>query len=58
MDCDFESGELIERISSTHELSQAEASRVLSTILDAMVTPVKTGGAVTLPERRRQLRAG
>ena len=41
--------ELIEHLATTHELSKAEAGRVLSTLLDAIVTTVRKGGAVTLP---------
>jgi len=41
--------ELIERIATQHELSKAEAGRVLATVLDAVVSTVKKGGTVTLP---------
>jgi DNA-binding protein HU-beta len=41
--------ELIEHLATTHELSKAEAGRVLGTVLDSIVTTVKKGGAVTLP---------
>ncbi len=41
--------ELIEHLASAHELSKAEAGRVLETLLDAIVTTVKKGGAVTIP---------
>ncbi|MDM4767822.1 HU family DNA-binding protein [Pelomonas sp. SE-A7] len=41
--------ELIEHLASKHELSKAEAGRVLETLLDAIVTTVKKGGAVTIP---------
>lgn len=41
--------ELIEHIAGAHELSKAEAGRVLATVLDAVVTTVKKGGTVTLP---------
>jgi DNA-binding protein HU-beta len=40
--------ELVETIATKHELSKAEAGRVLDTILDAVVGTVKKGGAVTL----------
>ena len=41
--------ELIDLIASSHEVSKAEAGRVLGTVLDAVVTTVKKGGSVTLP---------
>lgn len=41
--------ELIEHLASKHEISKAEAGRVLETLLDAIVTTVKKGGAVTIP---------
>lgn len=41
--------ELIEHLASQHELTKAEAGRILETLLDAVVTTVKKGGAVTLP---------
>jgi len=41
--------ELIELIAQQHELSKAEAGRVLGTVLDAIVTTVKKGGSVTIP---------
>lgn len=41
--------ELIELLATKHELSKAEAGRVLGTLLDAVVTTVKKGGTVTLP---------
>ncbi len=41
--------ELIEHIAGAHDLSKAEAGRVLVTVLDAVVTTVKKGGTVTLP---------
>jgi DNA-binding protein HU-beta len=41
--------ELIERIATQHELSKAEAGRILSTLLDAIVTTVKKGNTLTLP---------
>ena len=41
--------ELIEHIADEHGLSKAEAGRVLSTVLDAVVTTVKKGDTVTLP---------
>lgn len=40
--------ELVETIATKHALSKAEAGRVLDTILDAVVTTVKKGDAVTL----------
>lgn len=42
-------GELIQHLATQHELSKAEAGRILDTLLDAVVTTVKKGGAVTLP---------
>ena len=50
--------ELIEHLATTHELSKAEAGRVLSTLLDAIVTTVRKGGAGHLQGARRRLRAG
>ncbi len=41
--------ELIERLATQHNLTKAEAGRVLATVLDAVVTTVKKGGSVTLP---------
>lgn len=41
--------ELIELLAERHELSKAEAGRVLGTVLDAIVTTVKKGGTVSLP---------
>jgi DNA-binding protein HU-beta len=41
--------ELIELIATRHEVSKAEAGRVLATVLDAVVTTVKKGGSVSLP---------
>jgi len=40
--------ELVETIASRHELSKAEAGRILDTILDAVVGTVKKGGTVSL----------
>jgi DNA-binding protein HU-beta len=40
--------DLIELLAQRHELSKAEAGRVLTTVLDAIVTTVKKGDAVTL----------
>jgi DNA-binding protein HU-beta len=41
--------DLIERLSQAHQLSKAEAGRVLETLLDTIVTAVKKGDAVTIP---------
>ena len=41
--------ELIEHLATKHDLTKAEAGRVLTTLLDAVVTTVKKGGNVTLP---------
>src|SRR5262245_46159303 len=41
--------ELIDLIATSHELSKAEAGRVLNTVLEAVVTTVKKGGTVTIP---------
>ena len=41
--------ELIEHLATKHDLTKAEAGRVLTTLLDAVVTTVKKGGTVTLP---------
>lgn len=40
--------ELVELIAAKHELSKAEAGRVLATVLDAVVTTVKKGDTVSL----------
>ena len=40
--------ELVEIIAAKHELSKAEAGRVLGTVLDSIVTAVKKGDAVSL----------
>ena len=40
--------ELVEILAKKHELSKAEAGRVLDTLLDTIVTTVKKGDAVTL----------
>jgi DNA-binding protein HU-beta len=40
--------ELVETLADKHELSKAEAGRVLDTVLDAIVGAVKKGDAVTL----------
>lgn len=40
--------ELIDLIAEQHTLSKAEAGRVLTTVLDAVVTTVKKGGTVSL----------
>ncbi|MDE2592748.1 MAG: HU family DNA-binding protein [Burkholderiales bacterium] len=42
-------GELIQHLATQHELSKAEAGRILDTLLDVVVTTVKKGGTVTLP---------
>lgn len=41
--------ELIEHLASKHELTKAEAGRILETLLDAVVTTVKKGGQVSIP---------
>jgi DNA-binding protein HU-beta len=41
--------EIIELLAERHELSKAEAGRVLATVLDAVVATVKKGGTVSLP---------
>jgi DNA-binding protein HU-beta len=41
--------ELIELLATQHDLSKAEAGRVLATVLDAVVSTVKKGGSVSLP---------
>lgn len=40
--------ELVETIAAKHELSKAEAGRVLDTVLETIVGTVKKGGSVTL----------
>ena len=41
--------ELIEHLAANHELSKAEAGRIIETLLDAIVTTVKKGGTVAIP---------
>jgi DNA-binding protein HU-beta len=41
--------EIIELLAERHELSKAEAGRVLATLLDSVVATVKKGGTVSLP---------
>ena len=41
--------ELIEHLAARHQLSKAEAGRILQTLLDAVVAAVKKGPGVTLP---------
>lgn len=41
--------ELIERIASEHDLTKAQAGRILATLLDTVVASVKKGETVTLP---------
>lgn len=41
--------DLILRLAEQHELSKAEAGRILDTLLDTVVTAVKKGDAVTIP---------
>ncbi len=41
--------DLIQRLADKHQLSKAEAGRVLETLLDTIVTSVKKGDAVTIP---------
>ena len=41
--------ELIEHLASKHELTKAEAGRIVETLLDAVVTTVKKGGTVSIP---------
>lgn len=41
--------DLIQRLADQHQLSKAEAGRVLDTLLDTIVTAVKKGDAVTVP---------
>jgi len=41
--------ELIEHLAGKHELSKAEAGRIVETLLEAVVTTVKKGGAVSIP---------
>lgn len=41
--------ELIEELATRHELSKAEAKRIIETLLDAIVTTVKKGGSVVIP---------
>lgn len=41
--------DLIQRLADQHQLSKAEAGRILDTLLDTVVTAVKKGDAVTIP---------
>lgn len=41
--------DLIQRLADQHQLSKAEAGRVLDTLLDTIVTAVKKGDSVTVP---------
>ncbi|HRH17912.1 MAG TPA: HU family DNA-binding protein [Aquabacterium sp.] len=41
--------ELIQRLADKHQLSKAEAGRVLETLLDTIVTAVKKGDGVVIP---------
>ncbi|HEY1092303.1 MAG TPA: HU family DNA-binding protein [Burkholderiaceae bacterium] len=41
--------ELIEHLAGKHELTKAEAGRILETLLDVVVATVKKGDAVTIP---------
>ena len=41
--------ELIAHLAAKHELTKAEAGRILETLLDAVVSTVKKGGAVAIP---------
>jgi len=41
--------DLIVRLAEQHELSKAEAGRILDTLLDTVVNAVKKGDAVTIP---------
>jgi len=41
--------ELIEHLATTHDLTKAEAGRILNTVVDTVVTTVKKGGTVALP---------
>lgn len=41
--------ELIEHLAGKHELTKAEAGRIVETLLDAVVTTVKKGGTVSIP---------
>ena len=41
--------DLVQRLADQHQLSKAEAGRILDTLLDTVVTAVKKGDAVTIP---------
>lgn len=41
--------DLIQRLADKHQLSKAEAGRVLETLLDTIVTAVKKGDGVVIP---------
>lgn len=40
--------ELLDTISAAHDVSRAEAGRILTTVLDSIVNTVKKGGTVSL----------
>lgn len=41
--------ELISHLATKHEVSKAEAGRIVETLLDAIVSTVKKGGTVSIP---------
>jgi DNA-binding protein HU-beta len=41
--------DLISHLATKHEVSKAEAGRIVETLLDAIVTTVKKGGTVSIP---------
>lgn len=41
--------DLVEHLADKHDLTKAEAGRILQTLLDTVVTAVKKGDTVTLP---------
>lgn len=56
--------DLIQHLAAKHELSKAEAGRVLETLLDTIVSTVKKGDSLTIPgfgtfkQHARAARAG
>ncbi len=41
--------ELVEHLATQHELSKAEAGRIVQSVLDVIVTTVRKGGSVVIP---------
>lgn len=41
--------ELVEHLATQHELSKAQAGRIVQSVLDVIVTTVRKGGSVVIP---------